>query len=222
MNILGRIVLPISLVVCGPSLALEAECDYTDNTTVKTVGTITSVQNFHSETANYHENHRVCVVKFDVKINGTWQKAHDYYVFGPDLSENTACEKATEKAKVKALEQFAPVRVNSQTQSVCAEITQPKERVVYIEKPVYVEKKIYVNNPVQRRVVQRPVHVNRNINNHIPGPASCYSACVRGDCRCYDALAEQKRRNNSLLGMNNGQLMGLFNWGSILYSQFGR
>ena len=41
MNILGRIVLPISLVVCGPSLALEAECDYTDNTTVKTAGTIT-------------------------------------------------------------------------------------------------------------------------------------------------------------------------------------
>ena len=222
MNILGRTVLPICLVVCGPSLALEAECNYTDNTTVKTAGTITSVRDFHSETANYHENHRVCVVKFDVEIDGTWQKAHDYYVFGPDLSENVACEKATEKAKVKALERFAPVHVNSQTQSVCTEITQPKERVVYIEKPVYVEKKIYVNRPIRTvRHVQRRV-VHRSSNNNMPDPASCYLACVKGDCRCYSAMLAQRQRDNSLFGMNNGQLMGLFNWGTMLYGQFGR
>ena len=133
-----------------------------------------------------------------------------------------AIKKATEKAKVKALEQIAPVHVNSQTQSVCAEITQPKERVVYIEKPVYVEKKIYVNRPIRTvRHVQRRV-VHRSSNNNMPDPASCYLACVKGDCRCYSAMLAQRQRDNSLFGMNNGQLMGLFYWGTMLYSQFGR
>ena len=202
----------------GPLQALTADknCDYTDTTVSKTAGTITATRNYKSATADYSENHRVCVVKFDANIDGKWQKAHANYIFGPNLSQNDACEKAKEKAKVKVLEKHAPVVINSNTQNKCVETLRSKPKVVYVDRPVYVEKKVYVNKP--RTVVRQHSH---NSTSRRMGPAQCYAECVKGNCECYDTLYQEKKNRNSLFGLDNGQLMKLFNFGQLIYGQVG-
>ena len=101
------------ILVCGSANALEVTCDYSDRTVVKTVGKIEKTRNFRKETADYAEEKRVCAVKFDAKIGKNWVETHYFYVFVPEMSENNACDKAKEKAKVKALEQFAAQNVQA-------------------------------------------------------------------------------------------------------------
>jgi hypothetical protein len=212
------------------ALTADKNCDYTDTTVSETAGTITATRNYKSATADYSEKHRVCVVKFDANVDGKWQKAHANYIFGPNLSENVACEKAKEKARVKVLEQHAPVVINSNTQNKCVETLRSKPEVVYVDRPVV--KKVYVDRPVVKKVyVDRPVvkkvYVNRSPvrqHNSKPrrvGPAQCYADCVRGNCECYDILAEEKKRSNSVFGLGNTELINLFNFGQLIYGQIG-
>ena len=204
------------------ALTVDKDCSYTDTTVSETAGTITATRNYKSATADYSENHRVCVVKFDANIDGKWRKAHANYIFGPNLSQNDACEKAKEKAKVRVLEQHALVVINSNTQNKCVEVLRSKPKVVYVDRPVYVEKKVYVNRPVVKKVyVNRPaVQYNSQprVMGNVVGPAQCYVDCVRGNCSCYDALIRKK--NRGLLGFSNNELMGLFNFGQLIYGQY--
>ena len=193
------------------ALTVDKDCNYTDTTVSETTGTIAATRNYKSATADYSESHRVCVVRFDASVNGKWRSAHANYIFGPNLSENVACDKAKEKAKVSVLEQYAPVIINSKTQNKCVEILKSKPKVVYVDRPVYVEKKVYVNKPIVRNIPRRKK----------VGPAQCYADCVRGNCECYDTLAEEKRKRNSILGLGSTQLMTLFNFGQLIYGQYG-
>jgi len=197
------------------ALTVDKDCDYTDTTVSRTAGTITATRNYKSATADYSENHRVCVVQFDANMDGKWRKASANYIFGPNLSENVACEKAKEKAKIKVLEQHAPVIINSKTQNKCVETLRSKPKVVYVDRPVYVEKKVYVNKPVVRNNPQRTPQRKK------VGPAQCYADCVRGNCECYDTLAEEKRKRNSILGFGSNELVKLFNFGQLIYGQVG-
>jgi hypothetical protein len=163
---LNRIVLPICLIVCGPSLALEAVCDYKDTITVTTIGKIIKTRNFHSESVNYFEDNRICVVKFDANVGGDWHQAHGTYVFGPGLTENYACAKATERAKVAVLEQLVPQEVNNTTVSECKEISEvintkatASEPIIVkkiVEKKVYVEREIFIDRMTEKRFERNP------------------------------------------------------------------
>ena len=136
------LVLPL-ILVCGSANALEVTCDYSDRTVVKTVGKIEKTRNFRKETADYAEEKRVCAVKFDAKIGNNWVETHDFYVFGPEMSENNACDKAKEKAKVKALVQFAAQNVTSIQEEICDETVEVKDNIVeekVIREVVYVDK----------------------------------------------------------------------------------
>ena len=135
------LVLPLVLV-CGSANALEVTCDYTDKTVIKTVGKIDQTRNLRKETANYAEEKRVCAVKFDAKIGKNWVETHDFYVFGPEMSENNACDKAIAKAKVKALEQFAAQDVTSIQEEICDESVTAADAVVeerVVREVVYVD-----------------------------------------------------------------------------------
>ena len=171
------------------ALTVDKDCNYTDTTVSETTGTITATRNYKSATADYSESHRVCVVRFDASVNGKWRSAHANYIFGPNLSENVACDKAKEKAKVSVLEQHAPVIINSKTQNECVEILKSKPKVVYVDRPVYVEKKVYVNKPINQNT-SKPKRV---------GPAQCYADCVRGNCECYDILVAEKNNQGGIL-----------------------
>ena len=91
----------MAMLLCSPAFA-ESECEYIDMTHVKTIGNIEQTRNYEQETAHYAEEKRVCAVKIDVKIGKNWVKTQDFYVFGPEMSQNDACNKAKDKAKPKA------------------------------------------------------------------------------------------------------------------------
>ena len=127
----------VAMMLCSPAFA-ESECEYIDMTHVKTTGNIEQTRNYEQETAHYAEEKRVCAVNFDEKIGKNWVKTQDFYVFGPEMSENEACNKAKDKAKIKALEKHAPQVVTSNVKQQC------KDSIVLNKIP---EKK-YERNPV--------------------------------------------------------------------------
>lgn len=122
-------------------------CQYSDKTSVKTMGKIDEIRNFSytihdnsdKNTPNFGEN-RVCAVKMDVKIDETWHEVGNWYMFGPDISQNDACEIAKDKAKVYALQKHVPQIVESETEHGCEETIgeRPKPVEIIVEKEVIV------------------------------------------------------------------------------------
>ena len=101
--------LPLMLI-SGTAIALDdtTTCKYTDKTVIKNKGIIEATRNEIRETRDYTEDKRVCAVGFEAKIDGKWYKTSDFYVFGPEISENSACKSAAKKAAIKALEKNSP------------------------------------------------------------------------------------------------------------------
>ena len=135
--ILAAIVMLILLLIATNVDSTEVNCEYSDKTTAELVGKIDGIRNFESKTADYAEEKRVCAVGFEAKIRQKWYKTRSFYVFGPDMSQSEACNKAKDKAKIQVLEQFAPQLVTSNVNHYCEEKTPEK----IVEAPVKQEKR---------------------------------------------------------------------------------
>ena len=119
---LGAKYLALPLILaCGSANALEVNCDYSDKTIVKTVGKIDAIKNYQYKVADYAEEKRICAVNFDAKIGENWYNTKNFYVFGPEMSQNEACNKAKDKAKVSVLEDNAPQVVENEIEHICEE-----------------------------------------------------------------------------------------------------
>ena len=134
--ILATIIMLIIMLVATNANTTEVNCEYTDKTTAELVGKIDGIRNFESKTADYAEEKRVCAVGFEAKIGKKWYKTRDFYVFGPDMSQSEACNKAKDKAKIAVLEQHGPQYVTSNVEHYCEEKTPEK----IVEAPVKKEK----------------------------------------------------------------------------------
>ena len=95
--ILAAIVMLILLLIATNVDSTEVNCEYSDKTTAELVGKIDGIRNFESKTADYAEEKRVCAVGFEAKIRQKWYKTRSFYVFGPDMSQSEACNKAKDK-----------------------------------------------------------------------------------------------------------------------------
>ena len=126
--ILATIIMLIIMLVATNANTTEVNCEYSDKTTAEMMGQIDGIRNFQSKTKDYTEEKRVCAVQFEAKIGEKWVKTRDFYVFGPDMSQTEACNKAKDKAKLQALELHAPQIVTSNVEHYCEEKTP--ERVV--------------------------------------------------------------------------------------------
>jgi hypothetical protein len=119
--------LPIVIAACCADYANAEQtsgyvsCDYSDKTTVKIVGNIDAIRNYEHKVADYAEEKRICAVSFDAKIGENWVKTKNFYVFGPNMSQNEACNKAKDKAKVSALQENAPQVINNEVEHICDE-----------------------------------------------------------------------------------------------------
>ena len=136
MRQLNKII--VVAMLCAPAYA-ESECTYIDDTIVETTGTIQQTRNYEQETMDYAEEKRVCAVKIDVKIGKKWVKTQDFYVFGPEMSQNDACSKAKDKAKIKALEKHIPQIVTNNTAQKCKEVVKTEPEVIIKTEKVYVD-----------------------------------------------------------------------------------
>ena len=143
VNKLALATLATLVIGSSPAHTLEVTCKYTDKTVIRTVGTIENIRNFRKESTHYAEEKRICAVKFDAKIGKNWVETDGFYVFGPEMSENNACNEAIKKGKVKVLNEFAAQDINSIQKEICSENITTADAVVeerVIKEVVYVDK----------------------------------------------------------------------------------
>ena len=139
----------------------EVNCEYSDKTTAKLVGKIDGIRNFESKTKDYAEEKRICAVGFEAKIGKKWYKTRDFYVFGPDMSQSEACNKAKDRAKLKVLEQHSPQLVTSNVEHYCEEKTPEK----VVEAPVKKEKE-YLSVTDMYTTPSHGADINANRRKH--------------------------------------------------------
>ena len=147
------------VVLSGCNYAVANDCDYTKKVNTQWTQEIQKTENIERNVFPYVEDTRKCVMTMDVTVNGSIYPAEGTYVFGPDMTENAACENATVNAKKSIISQVSPEVLSANTDMVC----KSEETIVVAEAPV-------VNSvPTETVVVQnsQPIVTERIISGKV-------------------------------------------------------
>ena len=121
------------ILITTPAIA-ESPCDYTKKVQTSWTHHIEKTSNIKKNVFQYVENTRKCMMTMDVTINGVVYPASGDYVFGPDMTENYACEQAIIKAKKEAIGIVSSEILTAQTNMSCVQ-----------------------NRPVEKKAIQRVI-----------------------------------------------------------------
>jgi len=183
----------------------QVSCDYSDKTIVKTVGKIDAIRDFEYKVADYAEEKRICAVSFDAKIDKNWVKTKNFYVFGPEMSQNEACDKAKDKAKVSALQDNTPQVINNEIEHICDE-------------------NITAGNVVTKQQTKKMPPNHKLING---GPdvfyhpnGNCYTkdTAVYPHCHLFNSNSVSMHKSNR--HNSNMNVMSIFNLGMMVLGQW--
>ena len=155
--VLGTAVIGVALSGCN--YAVASDCDYTKKVNTQWTQEIQKTENIERNVFPYVEDTRKCVMTMDVTVDGAIYPAEGSYVFGPDMTENAACENATVNAKKSIISQVSPEVLSANTDMVC----KSEDTVVVAEAPV-------VNSvPTETVVVQnsQPIVTERIISGKV-------------------------------------------------------
>ena len=155
--VLGTAVIGVALSGCN--YAVASDCDYTKKVNTQWTQEIQKTENINREVFPYVEDTRKCVMTMDVTVDGSIYPAEGSYVFGPDMTENAACENAAVNAKKSIISQVSPEVLSANTDMVC----KSEDTVVVAEAPV-------VNSvPTETVVVQnsQPIVTERIISGKV-------------------------------------------------------
>ena len=164
---LGRLtscVLIASISGCHPVFA-DVPCEYDKTVETNWTQQIEKTSNIDKKVFPYVEDTRKCIMSMDVTINGTTYPTEGTYVFGPDMTENDACEQATVKAKKKVIGEVSPEVLTAKTEMNCS-----------TKDPVQITEA----QPEETPVIQEGVHVvteriiSRKIIDVTPAPVVQY------------------------------------------------
>ncbi|OUV77155.1 MAG: hypothetical protein CBC91_05450 [Rickettsiales bacterium TMED131] len=108
---------------------MDTPCDFEQAVETNWQHTIEVVSNIDRKVFPYVDDTRKCVMKMDVTINGVEHYTSGDYVFGPDATENYACEQATIKAKKEIISKVSPEVLTSKTEMNCS-VRKTKEPVL--------------------------------------------------------------------------------------------
>ena len=180
------------VILCNSAFAIDVNCNYSDKTQVESVGTIDGVRDYNSKATDYAEEKRICAVTFDAKVGEKWYKTKGFYIYGPEMSQNEACNKAKDKAKVKVLEQHTPQLVTSDVEHTCTEKTPEKQAVT--------------------------INGGPNVFYHPNG--NCYTKDTALYPHCHLYNPNSVNMHNSRKHDSNVSLMKLFNFGTMLIGQW--
>tara|TARA_R100001510_G_scaffold23169_1_gene20330 strand:+ start:34 stop:648 length:615 start_codon:yes stop_codon:yes gene_type:complete len=203
---LGRMtscVLIASISGCHPAFA-DVPCEYDKTVETNWTQQIEKTSNIDKKVFPYVEDTRKCIMSMDVTINGTTYPTEGTYVFGPDMTENDACEQATVKAKKKVIGEVSPEVLTAKTEMNCStkdpvQITeaQPEETPVIQEGVPVVTERI-----ISRKIIDvTPAPVVQYIPNRSQGftiggitisfgnphrkAGKCYANWQTGGTDCY-------------------------------------
>jgi hypothetical protein len=129
----NKLVTLICTLLTTTALATETPCDYKSKDKLIYEGSIESVRVVKKDVQKYVEDTRKCTMRLESRVNGKWYPSTGEYIFGPDMSEVDACERAENRAKIKVMRTIIPETLKSEKNLKC-DLTSPKKscKVVYI------------------------------------------------------------------------------------------
>jgi hypothetical protein len=188
----------LGLASCNYAVA-DTPCDYVKDVQTNWTQQIEKTENIERNVFPYVEDTRKCVMTMNITINGQTYPTEGSYVFGPDMTENNACDNATVNAKKSIISQVSPEILSAKTEMNCSTKSQenvqvveslPQESVIQEGVPVITEKVI---DTTQAPVIQYIPNRNKTINiggltigfNNGKQPGKCYANWNTGGTDCY-------------------------------------
>ena len=130
------------LSTCANPAPAESPCDYDSSVNTQYTKTIEKTSDFKKRVFPYVEDTRKCVINMNVTIDGKTYPTMGDFVFGPDISENSACKNAENRAKEMIIRKVSPEVLSANTDMKC---TVKTEEIVKVEKPKKIQKVIIQN-----------------------------------------------------------------------------
>jgi len=142
----------------------DIPCEYDKSVETKWEHKIEKTTNVVREVFPYIDDTRKCIMSMDVIVDGETYSTKGDYVFGPDVTENYACEQATLRAKEKIIGEVSPEILTAQTDMSCKTEQKLVEVEPVEEKPVeQVEEKVI--DKVEEKVVYSSIEVDKSTPN---------------------------------------------------------
>jgi hypothetical protein len=108
------------VIICALLLTSNAiACDYKSNDKVVFEGNIESVRLIDKKVYPYVDDTRICSIEIESRIEGEWYPSKSKYIFGSEMSEDTACSLAENRAKVKVMRKIIPETLTSERNLKC-------------------------------------------------------------------------------------------------------
>ena len=130
------------LSTCANPAPAESPCDYDSSVNTKYTKTIEKTSDFKKRVFPYDEDTRKCVINMNVTIDGKTYPTMGDFGFGPDISENSACKNAENRAKEMIIRKVSPEVLSANTDMKC---TVKTEEIVKVEKPKEIQKVVTQN-----------------------------------------------------------------------------
>ena len=133
------------LTTCANPAPAESPCDYDSSVNTKYTKTIEKTSDFKKRVFPYVEDTRKCVINMNVTIDGKTYPTMGDFVFGPDISENSACKNAENRAKEMIIRKVSPEVLSANTDMKCTvktekivekEIEPIKETIIVTVPPI--------------------------------------------------------------------------------------
>ena len=130
------------LTTCANPAPAESPCDYDSSVNTQYTKTIEKTSDFKKRVFPYVEDTRKCVINMNVTIDGKTYPTMGDFVFGPDISENSACKNAENRAKEMIVRKVSPEVLSANTDMKC---TVKTEEIIKVEKPKEIQKVVTQN-----------------------------------------------------------------------------
>ena len=112
------------LTTCANPAPAESPCDYDSSVNTQYTKTIEKTSDFKKRVFPYVEDTRKCVINMNVTIDGKTYPTMGDFVFGPDISENSACKNAENRAKEMIIRKVSPEVLSANTDMKCTVKTE--------------------------------------------------------------------------------------------------
>ena len=130
------------LSTCSNLAPAESPCDYDSSVNTQYTKTIEKTFDFKKRVFPYVDDTRKCVINMNVTIDGKTYPTMGDFVFGPDISENSACKNAENRAKEMIVRKVSPEVLSANTDMKC---TVKTKEIVKVEKPKEIQKVVTQN-----------------------------------------------------------------------------
>ena len=130
------------LSTCANPAPAESPCDYDSSVNTQYTKTIEKTSDFKKRVFPYVDDTRKCVINMNVTIDGKTYPTMGDFVFGPDISENSACKNAENRAKEMIVRKVSPEVLSANTDMKC---TVKTKEIVKVEKPKEIQKVVTQN-----------------------------------------------------------------------------